>query len=226
MADRRSDPGRPDAQLRSEPGPGRAPWLAWGPYLWGDGLNARSDLLQWECGDLEADGTHPSEAGEGKVASLLFDFFRSDATAKTWFLESPTTLCRSQATAEKYGTGVAGAGGTVQLVASTLPTLPTQEPFLAHVFGAPPGALAVFVSGFSAHAPGAVPLFGGSLLVKVWKSQSAVTDVYGKSSISFGFLPDDPGFCGQPVFMQVGVVDATAPVGWGLSRGLRLRVGH
>jgi hypothetical protein len=81
-----------DPQLNFDPNVGEvmAPWLAWGPYLWADGLTPRSDGLIWECGDLAADGTHPSESGRTKVANLLIDFFSSDPTATPWFLaESP-----------------------------------------------------------------------------------------------------------------------------------------
>ncbi len=69
-----------------------APWLAWGPYLWADGLTPRSDGLIWECGDLrEDDGTHPSDIGKQKVASILHDFFKTDSTAREWFLANPGT---------------------------------------------------------------------------------------------------------------------------------------
>lgn len=63
-----------------------APWLAWGPYLWTDGLTPRADGLIWECSDTVADGTHPSASGQAKVAKLLQDFFKTDATTKSWFL--------------------------------------------------------------------------------------------------------------------------------------------
>ena len=63
----------------------RAPWLAWGPYLWADGLRPRSDGLTWACGELGPDGTHPSDAGRRKVADMLISFVKSDATASTWF---------------------------------------------------------------------------------------------------------------------------------------------
>ena len=71
----------PDARR----GPVEAPWLAWGPYLWADGLNARSDGLVWECGDFRSDGTHPSSDGAAKVATLLNDFLTEAPTAAPWF---------------------------------------------------------------------------------------------------------------------------------------------
>lgn len=65
-----------------------APWLSWGPYLWADGLNPRSDGLTWTCSDLADDGTHPSETGRQKVAAMLHEFLRSDSTARLWYLDS------------------------------------------------------------------------------------------------------------------------------------------
>lgn len=60
------------------------PWLAWGPYMWADGLDARSDGLIWECSDFQNDGVHPSPSGEAKVAAALLDFFLLHPTAG-WF---------------------------------------------------------------------------------------------------------------------------------------------
>jgi len=65
-----------------------APWMAWGPYLWADGMNARSDGLTWSRGDLESDGTHPSQSGEQKVGAMLLDFLKQERTARLWFLSS------------------------------------------------------------------------------------------------------------------------------------------
>ncbi len=64
------------------------PWLAWGPYLWADGLNARSDGLTWQCGDVRpSDGVHPSDPqGMLKVAGILLDWFKTDETTAGWFL--------------------------------------------------------------------------------------------------------------------------------------------
>jgi hypothetical protein len=64
----------------------KGPWLGWGPYLWTDGLGGRSDGLIWLCDDVDDDGTHPSKSGVAKVANLLLAFFKTDATARRWFL--------------------------------------------------------------------------------------------------------------------------------------------
>jgi hypothetical protein len=63
-----------------------APWLAWGPYLWADGLAPRADGLTWACPDLADDGTHPSASGRQKVAGLLLEFLKTDPTAREWFV--------------------------------------------------------------------------------------------------------------------------------------------
>jgi hypothetical protein len=64
----------------------KGPWLAWGPYLWTDGLRGRTDGLVWACDDVEDDGTHPSKTGVQKVANLLITFFKTDPTARRWFI--------------------------------------------------------------------------------------------------------------------------------------------
>jgi len=69
----------------------KAPWLAWGPYLWADGMTPRQDGLIWECRDFQTDGTHPAPAGRTKVANLLLAFFKTEATATAWFLKKNAT---------------------------------------------------------------------------------------------------------------------------------------
>ncbi|OGF53094.1 MAG: hypothetical protein A2Z21_05660 [Candidatus Fraserbacteria bacterium RBG_16_55_9] len=81
--------GASDLNYDRTKGEVKAPWLSWGPYLWADGLKARSDGLIWECSDFRDDGTHPSDSGRMKVAQLLLNFFKSDATSRAWFLKSP-----------------------------------------------------------------------------------------------------------------------------------------
>jgi hypothetical protein len=69
----------------------KAPWLAWGAYLWGDGITPRQgDSLQWFCEDfITTDGTHPSTSGRQKVAGMLDGFFRSSPYTRYWYLKSP-----------------------------------------------------------------------------------------------------------------------------------------
>jgi hypothetical protein len=69
----------------------KAPWLAWGPYLWADGTTPRQDSLLWECSDYQDDGVHPSLAGRAKVARMLMSFFKTAPTASSWFLRNPPT---------------------------------------------------------------------------------------------------------------------------------------
>jgi hypothetical protein len=66
----------------------RAPWIAWGPYLWTDGTKGRADGLVWQADDCRQDGTHPSESGQRKVAELLLRFLKTEPTAKPWFLKT------------------------------------------------------------------------------------------------------------------------------------------
>jgi hypothetical protein len=63
------------------------PWLAWGPYLWADGVKGRMDGLTYSRDDLGPDGTHPSPAGREKVARQLLQFLKTEPTAKPWFLK-------------------------------------------------------------------------------------------------------------------------------------------
>jgi hypothetical protein len=68
-------------------GAGQAPLVAWGPYLWADGARPRSDGLTWSCSDFaSSDLTHPGPSGREKVAALLLDFVRTDASAREWFI--------------------------------------------------------------------------------------------------------------------------------------------
>jgi hypothetical protein len=64
----------------------KGPWVGWGPYLWTDGLRGRSDGLVWACDDVDDDGTHPSKTGVQKVVNLLLTFFKTDPTARRWFV--------------------------------------------------------------------------------------------------------------------------------------------
>ncbi|MBX2978609.1 MAG: T9SS type A sorting domain-containing protein [Flavobacteriales bacterium] len=76
------------------------PWLAWANYIWSDGANPNNDGLAWLCPqDYQNDGVHPNANGVGKVATRLFQFFRTEPTT-TWYRapEIGTGLSEVQAT--------------------------------------------------------------------------------------------------------------------------------
>lgn len=84
-----------DLNANPAAGPVVAPWLAWGPYTWANGLGpdkvlggqpGRSDGLEWVCSDFTADGVHPSPAGKAKAAAMLIGHFTTAATTCPWFL--------------------------------------------------------------------------------------------------------------------------------------------
>ena len=65
------------------------PWLAWGPYLWADGMKGRKDGPRYLREDLQpSDGTHPSMSGREKVARQLLEFLKGDPTSRPWFVKA------------------------------------------------------------------------------------------------------------------------------------------
>lgn len=79
----------PTLNFDPEQGEVNAPYLSWGPYLWIDGLNERSDGRVWTPEDLARDCTHPSQQGNQKVVVMMMEFFKTDSTTVGWFLDTP-----------------------------------------------------------------------------------------------------------------------------------------
>jgi hypothetical protein len=86
MAGQGIDPQAGDLNYNST-----SPLLAWGPYLWADGTNPRSDGLMWKQSDFGDDGTHPSNAGRAKVGSMLMRFMLTSDLTKPWFINPTAT---------------------------------------------------------------------------------------------------------------------------------------
>ncbi|HEY4001997.1 MAG TPA: DUF547 domain-containing protein [Candidatus Xenobia bacterium] len=76
-----------DAELNCDPQRGaiRAPWLAWGPYVWADGEKPRRDGLTYVDADFRhEDHMHPNAGAMDKVAKALLRFFKTDTMASAW----------------------------------------------------------------------------------------------------------------------------------------------
>jgi len=56
----------------------KAPWMAWGPYLWNS---------TWTR-TMFSDGVHPCPAGQLAVAQQWYDFLMQDSTARLWFRDN------------------------------------------------------------------------------------------------------------------------------------------
>jgi hypothetical protein len=80
--------GVPAMNYNAANGPVMAPWVAWGPYIWANGLIARSDGLVWPCYYFESDGQHPSSktGGSEQDANMLMNFLKTDDATAPWFL--------------------------------------------------------------------------------------------------------------------------------------------
>jgi hypothetical protein len=78
--------GYPEYNYDPAKGVVRFPWVAWGPYMWADGVRGRKDGLKWTREDFSTnDGMHPSNQGRERVAQLLLTFLKNDPTSKPWF---------------------------------------------------------------------------------------------------------------------------------------------
>lgn len=112
--------GDPALNCDASLGPVQAPWLAWGPYLWADGLVPRADGLVWECADYQNDGIHPANFGRYKVLQMLDAFFRAEPTAANWYLGGPGVPIGA---ALPIGAGCPGGNGLVTIQVNHVPTI-------------------------------------------------------------------------------------------------------
>ena len=117
-------------------GPVVAPWMAWGPYYWSNGMLGRNDGLVWDCADFSADGTHPSSTyGQLKVATALLNFLKTDNTTIPWFLAPSLALTTTGGNNQTGGAG------------STLPSPLTVLASNLHGGAVQPGVSVTFSDG-------------------------------------------------------------------------------
>jgi hypothetical protein len=217
--------GNPDLNADPGRGPVKAPWLAWGPYLWADGIRPRSDGLVWLCADFAADGTHPGTGARQKVADMLNAFFSNDAFARPWYGGGGGG---NRAAVLPYGTGCPGSLGPLDSRTNSTPYLGNTNLRLG-VFNARPAMGAVL---FWSTARDVLVFEGCEFLVdlsRVIATLHTTVDASGRAFFSFA-VPNDASLGGQSLFVQwLGQDPAVATLrligGAALSGGLELRLG-
>ncbi len=112
-----------DPALNFDPTRGEvvAPYLSWGPYLWMDGENERSDGRVWLAEDMIEDCTHPSRSGNTKVGEMLLEFFLTDSTTG-WFRAGEAPVITAALTATPTTTHTPLPTNTIAPTATSSPT--------------------------------------------------------------------------------------------------------
>ena len=203
--------GDPTLNFDPAKGPVEAPWLAWGPYTWADGLVPNSKGLTWVCGDFNPDGTHPSTQGAQKNVGFLLDFMHAEPTALTWYLAQPPPLV--------YGLAKPNSlGGLPAISWSGQPSLSTQD-LIVRLDGALPHVVTIAYHGGQ---PALVPFAGGALLTQpVLRLPPKLTSPSGSAAYA---VPMNPLKVGNHDHFAFWFRDPLQPdgTGTGLSDGLRV----
>ncbi|MGE0144181.1 MAG: hypothetical protein AB7I19_10810 [Planctomycetota bacterium] len=214
-----------DPALEFDPARGsvRAPWLAWGPYLWADGITVRSDGLQLSCDDYVADGVHPSPSGRLRVADLLTAHFRTHPASVGWYLAAPRA---PWAAVVGFGSSCPGTSGDPLLAPRGVP-FPGNVGFGLRVSSARPSSLAALLL---ATDRSRIALGGAGC--HLWLDPSGLLEsIAGSTSIDGAAswllpIPADPSLAGFVLTAQAVVIDPlAASFGVAASGGSWLRVG-
>jgi len=203
-----------DPALNYDPdlGPVEAPWIAWGPYTWADGLVPSAAGLTWVCSDFQPDGTHPSQQGALKNMQRLLEFVHGDSTARSWYLALPEPVT--------YAKGKTTSLGSVPQIGWLGTPSAAVNDFRVTLQQAVPNVVAV---GYRGPQPAALPFLGGTLVVEppVIRLPPVWTGPGGGAQVAIPVPPalvghyDQFGFW----FRDPGHPDGT---GAGLSNGLQV----
>lgn len=169
-----------------------APWLAWGPYLWCDGVEPRSDGLSFGCEAMSSDGIHLSDAGRDLFAARLLHFLRSEPTATPWSLAAGRGVVGRPASVELEGDGTSGSAGVPRLHAVDLPTIVHDGEFALRVIHGRPRASGLLLLGGERLPGEGVGFGGGRLLVPFDLVVPVELDWDGSGEVAVGEVPDDP----------------------------------
>ncbi len=121
--------GDPSLNYDAERGAVTVSYISWGPYLWIDGENPRSDGRTWPLSYVTYDCTHPTTEGSQAVAEMMMEFFKSDTTSIPWFLDPdvPTPIPTPTFSVTPISTPTSTSTATP--IPTDLPTpMPTNTP--------------------------------------------------------------------------------------------------
>jgi hypothetical protein len=215
--------GDPVLEFDPTRGTVRVPWLAWGPYLWADGITERSDGLQWSCDDYVADGVHPSPSGRLRVSDLLTTHFRTHPASVGWYLAPPRA---PWAAVVGFGSACPGASGGPLLAPRGLP-ISGNASFGLRVSSARPSSPAALLL---AADRSRIALGGAGCYL--WLDPAGLLEsIAGSTSIDGAAswllpIPADPALSGFVFTAQAVVIDPLAgSLGVAASGGAWLRVG-
>jgi hypothetical protein len=204
-----------DATLEwdAEKGTVVAPWLAWGPYYWCDGIVPRSDGFTWLCTDVGFDGTHPSPDGQVKLGERLRHFFESEPAAVPWFLASGASPHGRPAHVELYGDGTTGSAGEPLISVSELPTIPTSADYLLVGLNGVSRGSGWFLLGDELDGGSGTPFAKGRLYPDALFVLPVAFDKRGRGAVDLGPIPDDPTLAGVTWYAQLVTLDGGGPNG-------------
>lgn len=184
-------------------------------------LGSQSQTWEWDGTDWRSAAVGPPPVYNYR--QLAYDERRARIVAFGSAQEGTWLLTDRPANATSYGAGCGGATGAPVLGTFGDPRI-GHAGFALELHGAPPdGANLVILSLRQDDVPigDACRLLVGSAL---W--------FYGGTTSPLGFashalpIPDDPGLRGARVFAQAAVLDAASALGFALTAGLQIDVGH
>ena len=216
----------PEVEWDGERGPAKVPWLSWGPYLFCDGEEPRSDGLLLTCADFSPDGGHLGDGGEQKLGARLLHFVKSHRACTPWSIVRGSSPAERMADVERIGEGTPGSRGIPRLCGDALPTIPHPAPYSLLVRSSVPRGRGLVLLGDTLLPGGGVPFAGGTLRVDADAVLAVTFDRDGNGVLPLDEIPDDPALWGLSIYAQLAALDRRGLDGqWALSAAIELRLG-
>ncbi|MBL8843609.1 MAG: hypothetical protein JNL90_18960 [Planctomycetes bacterium] len=216
----------PELEWDASRGPVRSPWVAWGPYLWSDGVEPRSDGLFLDCTDFSPDGGHLGDGGMEKLGARLHHFLKSHRACTRWSILRGSSPAERMADVEVIGVGTPGTQGVPRLCGDSLPTIPHAEPYSLLVRDSVPRGRGLILLGDTLLPGSGLPFAGGTLRVEADLTLPVTFDLQGNGVLEVGEIPDDPALWAMSFYAQLIAFDRRGLDGrFTLSAAIELRLG-